>query len=110
VRVIAVGLLVRDGSVLLESYPANARHGEFLRAPGGGISFGEPAALHQLAGVRVHGAAVARQMRRQGAQRQRERLGRLLIAVQGEREERLRGGWGRSMPPSRCTAPPSRTV
>ena len=45
VRAIAVGLLVVGESVLLESYPANARHGEFLRAPGGGISFGEPAAV-----------------------------------------------------------------
>lgn len=45
VRAIAVGLLVVGESVLLESYPANARHREFLRAPGGGISFGEPAAV-----------------------------------------------------------------
>ena len=44
VRAIAVGLVVRDGRVLLESYPANERHGEFLRAPGGGIEFGETAA------------------------------------------------------------------
>lgn len=44
VRAIAVGLLVRDGYVLLESYPANDRHDEFLRAPGGGIEFGERAA------------------------------------------------------------------
>lgn len=45
VRAIAVGLVVHDGRVLLESYPANDRHGEFLRAPGGGIAFGEPAAV-----------------------------------------------------------------
>ncbi|MGB4776963.1 tetratricopeptide repeat protein [Microbacterium sp.] len=44
VRAISVGLLVREGRVLLELYPANARHGEFLRAPGGGIEFGETAA------------------------------------------------------------------
>lgn len=50
VRAIAVGLLVQDGKVLLEAYPANERHGEFLRAPGGGIEFGETA-----------GAAIARE-------------------------------------------------
>lgn len=44
VRAIAVGLLVQEGMVLLESYPANERHGEFLRVPGGGIEFGETAA------------------------------------------------------------------
>lgn len=44
IRAIAVGLVVRDGHVLLESYPATDRHGEFLRAPGGGIEFGETAA------------------------------------------------------------------
>lgn len=49
VRAIVVGLLVRDGSVLLEEYPSNAHHGAFLRAPGGGIEFGETtrAALHR---------------------------------------------------------------
>lgn len=44
VRSIVVGLLVHDGRVLLEHYPANDRHGGFLRAPGGGIEFGETAA------------------------------------------------------------------
>ncbi|WP_293788159.1 tetratricopeptide repeat protein, partial [uncultured Aeromicrobium sp.] len=49
VRAIAVGLMVRGGAVLLESYPANERHAEFLRAPGGGIEFGETAedAVHR---------------------------------------------------------------
>lgn len=44
IRAIAVGLVVQDGHVLLESYPETDRHGEFLRAPGGGIEFGETAA------------------------------------------------------------------
>ena len=41
--------MVRGGAVLLESYPANERHAEFLRAPGGGIEFGETAeaAVHR---------------------------------------------------------------
>lgn len=43
VRAIVVGLLVNDGRVLLEAYASNARHGGFLRAPGGGIEFGETA-------------------------------------------------------------------
>jgi len=43
IRAIAVGLLEQDGRVLLESYPATERHGEFLRVPGGGIEFGETA-------------------------------------------------------------------
>ena len=43
IRAISVGLLVQDDHVLLESYPADDRHGEFLRAPGGGIEFGESA-------------------------------------------------------------------
>lgn len=43
IRAIAVGLLVTDGHVLLESYPQTDEHGEFLRAPGGGIEFGETA-------------------------------------------------------------------
>lgn len=42
VRVIAVGLLVRDGWVLAEEYVG--REGDrFLRAPGGGVEFGERA-------------------------------------------------------------------
>lgn len=43
VRVIVVGLLVRDGWVLAEEYPGDARGGAFLRAPGGGVEFGERA-------------------------------------------------------------------
>jgi len=43
VRAIAVGLVVEDGWVLAEEYAPNGRHGGFLRAPGGGIEFGEPA-------------------------------------------------------------------
>jgi 8-oxo-dGTP pyrophosphatase MutT (NUDIX family) len=43
VRVIVVGLLVHDGHVLAEAYPATAHHGGFLRAPGGGVDFGETA-------------------------------------------------------------------
>ena len=42
-RPIAVGLVTRGGQVLLERYPADERHGEFLRAPGGGIDFHETA-------------------------------------------------------------------
>jgi 8-oxo-dGTP pyrophosphatase MutT (NUDIX family) len=44
VRAIAVGLVVHDGRLLAEEYSANGRHGGFLRAPGGGIDFGETAA------------------------------------------------------------------
>lgn len=44
IRAIAVGLVVRDGWVLAEEYPASASRGAFLRAPGGGIEFGETAA------------------------------------------------------------------
>lgn len=43
VRAISVALLVRGGKVLLERYPATDAHGMFLRAPGGGIEFGESA-------------------------------------------------------------------
>ena len=48
VRVIAVGLLVRDGWVLAEEYPGHGG-GRFLRLPGGGVEFGEPAerAIHR---------------------------------------------------------------
>lgn len=49
IRNIAVGLVVRDGHVLVEIYPATARHGVFARVPGGGIEFGETAlqAVHR---------------------------------------------------------------
>jgi 8-oxo-dGTP pyrophosphatase MutT (NUDIX family) len=43
VRAIAVGLVVDDGWILGEEYPPTGRHGGFLRAPGGGIEFGESA-------------------------------------------------------------------
>lgn len=43
VRAIAVGLLVQDGLVLAEEYAATAAHPTFLRAPGGGVEFGETA-------------------------------------------------------------------
>jgi 8-oxo-dGTP pyrophosphatase MutT (NUDIX family) len=43
IRPIVVGLLVRDGSALVELYPATSSHGEFARAIGGGIEFGETA-------------------------------------------------------------------
>ncbi|WP_241245857.1 NUDIX domain-containing protein [Microbacterium sp. 4R-513] len=43
IRNIAVGLVVRDGRMLVEIYPATARHGVFARVPGGGIEFGETA-------------------------------------------------------------------
>lgn len=43
VRSIAVGALVHNGRLLAEDYPPNGRHSGFLRAPGGGIEFGEPA-------------------------------------------------------------------
>ncbi|MCK6080715.1 tetratricopeptide repeat protein [Microbacterium sp. EYE_5] len=41
IRVIAVAVLVRDGHVLAEEYPATAARGAFLRAPGGGVQPGE---------------------------------------------------------------------
>lgn len=44
IRAIAVGLLVDDGWVLAEEYPATPSRGAFLRAPGGGIDVGETAA------------------------------------------------------------------
>lgn len=49
VRVIAVGLLVRDGWVLAEEYPGHDGGGRLLRAPGGGVEFGETAeaAVHR---------------------------------------------------------------
>lgn len=43
IRNIAVGLVVRGGRMLVEIYPATARHGVFARVPGGGIEFGETA-------------------------------------------------------------------
>ena len=43
IRPIVVGLIVRDGSALVEHYPATETHGEFARAIGGGIEFGETA-------------------------------------------------------------------
>jgi len=43
IRNIAVGLVVRRGRMLVEIYPATARHGVFARVPGGGIEFGETA-------------------------------------------------------------------
>ena len=45
IRNIAVGLVVRDGHALVEIYPATDRHAEFARALGGGIEFGETAAV-----------------------------------------------------------------
>ncbi|MBU4464253.1 MAG: tetratricopeptide repeat protein [Actinobacteria bacterium] len=41
VRNVVVGLVVRDGHVLAEEYVATAHHDFFLRAPGGGLEFGE---------------------------------------------------------------------
>jgi ADP-ribose pyrophosphatase YjhB (NUDIX family) len=43
IRVIVVGLLIYEGRILGETYPATAHHGLFVRAPGGGIDFGETA-------------------------------------------------------------------
>lgn len=43
VRVIAVGILIKDGWVLAEEYAGGDDSGLFLRAPGGGVEFGEPA-------------------------------------------------------------------
>lgn len=43
IRAIAVGLMIHDGRVLAEEYPANGRHEGFLRVPGGGVQFGETA-------------------------------------------------------------------
>jgi len=44
IRVIAVGLLVRDARALVEIYPASEKHPAFARALGGGVDFGETAA------------------------------------------------------------------
>ncbi|QLD13030.1 tetratricopeptide repeat protein [Microbacterium oleivorans] len=44
VRAISVAVIVTDGHVLAEEYPAEAGAPGFLRAPGGGIEFGETAA------------------------------------------------------------------
>lgn len=43
IRVIAVGLVVVDDWVLAELYPETEQRGAFLRAPGGGVEFGENA-------------------------------------------------------------------
>lgn len=42
-RAIAVGVLVRDGWILAEEYAGHGGSGPFLRAPGGGVDFGESA-------------------------------------------------------------------
>lgn len=41
IRNIALGLVVRDGFVLGEEYPARSGHDLFVRVPGGGIDYGE---------------------------------------------------------------------
>ncbi|MFD0996178.1 NUDIX domain-containing protein [Pseudoclavibacter chungangensis] len=41
IRNIALGLVVRDGFVLGEEYPARSGHELFVRVPGGGIDYGE---------------------------------------------------------------------
>lgn len=43
IRVIAVAVLIRDGLVLAEEYPATPHRPAFLRAPGGGVELGETA-------------------------------------------------------------------
>ncbi len=43
IRAISVAVVVRDGHVLAEEYPGRAGEAAFLRAPGGGIEFGETA-------------------------------------------------------------------
>jgi 8-oxo-dGTP pyrophosphatase MutT (NUDIX family) len=41
VRNVVVGVLIQDEHVLAEEYPGTAYRGPFLRAPGGGLTFGE---------------------------------------------------------------------
>lgn len=41
IRNLVVGLVVRDGHILLEEYPGDEWRGGFLRALGGGVEFGE---------------------------------------------------------------------
>ncbi len=43
VRTIAVGVLIQNGWVLAEAYRGHGDSGPFLRAPGGGVIFGESA-------------------------------------------------------------------
>ncbi|MDN8548661.1 tetratricopeptide repeat protein [Microbacterium sp. NM3R9] len=43
IRAIAVAVIVKDGHVLAEEYAAGTDRPAFLRAPGGGIAFGEEA-------------------------------------------------------------------
>ncbi|MCT9820112.1 tetratricopeptide repeat protein [Microbacterium sp. W1N] len=43
-RNVVVALIVQDGWVLAEEYAATGDHGSFLRAPGGGLEFGETTA------------------------------------------------------------------
>lgn len=42
-RVIAVGMLIRDGWILAEEYPGHDGSEPFLRVPGGGVEFAETA-------------------------------------------------------------------
>lgn len=44
IRVISVAVIVADGFVLAEEHPGGPGSGPFLRAPGGGIEYGETAA------------------------------------------------------------------
>ncbi|MGZ0067893.1 tetratricopeptide repeat protein [Microbacterium arborescens] len=63
IRAISVALVVSDGYVLAEEYPGAPGSGPFLRAPGGGIEFGETAAAAMRRELREELAADVEQLR-----------------------------------------------
>lgn len=64
IRAISVALVVKDGHVLAEEYPATARHDAFLRAPGGGIEVGETAVAAMRRELREELGVEAEEVRR----------------------------------------------
>lgn len=63
IRAISVALVVSDGYVLAEEYPGAPGSGPFLRAPGGGIEYGETAAAAMRRELREELAADVEQLR-----------------------------------------------
>ncbi|MBP2419742.1 tetratricopeptide repeat protein [Microbacterium imperiale] len=63
IRAIAVAVIVRDGFVLAEEYAGGPDRPTFLRAPGGGIEFGEEASSAMRRELREELAAVVDELR-----------------------------------------------